>query len=165
MCILPSMVYELFKLTKLWFNETWIKETVLLLNMHSRCFVDFILCPTDMFKVKNKKIRLICIYSNLKINRAWYRSGVFIVDFDHSQDINILFLHLTLKKYLSAECELQVMMLWKQKKQYIILVIKLARPISFSNLSLHRNCIEINYDQIVSILWHEHIMDYYGHMF
>ena len=38
------------------------KETTPLINVHLRFFVDFILCPTDkyMFKVNNKKIRLIC---------------------------------------------------------------------------------------------------------
>ena len=63
------------------------KETTPLINVHLRFFVDFILCPTDkyMFKVNNKKIRLICwMCSKLKINTAWHRSGVFIVVFDHS---------------------------------------------------------------------------------
>ena len=41
--------------------------------------------------------------SKLKINTAWHRSDVFIVDFDHSQHIDIEFLLLTLNKYLSAE--------------------------------------------------------------
>ena len=39
--------------------------------------------------------------SNLKINTGRLRSFVFIVDFDHSQNINIVFLLLTLSKYLS----------------------------------------------------------------
>ena len=37
------------------------------------------------------KNRLICMCSKLKINTAWYRSGVFIVDFDHSQHITFSF--------------------------------------------------------------------------
>ena len=74
------------------------KETALLFNVHLSCFVDFILCPTNkyMFKVSNKKIRLICwMCSKLKINTAWHSSSVFIVDFDHSHHINIVFLLLT----------------------------------------------------------------------
>ena len=63
-----------------------------------------------MFKVNNKKIRLICMCSSLKINTACHRSFVFIVDFDHSQHINVVFLLLTLNKYLSVECERQVIM-------------------------------------------------------
>ena len=56
-------------------------------------FVDFILCPTDkhMFKINNKKISLISwMCSKLKINRTWHCSAVFVVDFDHSQLINIM---------------------------------------------------------------------------
>ena len=63
------------------------KETTPLFNVHLSFLVDFILCPTDkcMFKVNNKKIRLICwMCSKVKINTAWHCSGVFIVDFDHS---------------------------------------------------------------------------------
>ena len=56
------------------------------------CFVDFLLCPTDiyMLKVNNKKKnRLICMCSSLNINTACHCSFVFIADFDHSQHINI----------------------------------------------------------------------------
>ena len=66
-------------------------------NLHLSCFVDFILFPTDkyMFKVNDKKTWLICwMCSKLKVNTAWHRSGVFIVEFDDSL--------LTLNKYLSA---------------------------------------------------------------
>ena len=103
------------------------------------------------------KNRFICMCSKLKINTAWHRSGVFIVDFDHSLHINIVFLLLTLNKYLSLGCERQVMMFWKHKKRYICFIINIARPFSFSNSSLHR--IELNYDHIRSILSYEHIMD------
>ena len=48
--------------------------------------------------------------SKLKINIARHRPGVVIVDFDNSQDINIVFLLLTLNKYLSVGCERQVIM-------------------------------------------------------
>ena len=41
----------------------------------------------------------------LKINTAWHSSGVFIVDFDHSQRSNIVFLFSTLNKYLAVGCE------------------------------------------------------------
>ena len=61
---------------------TCFKETALWFNVHLRFFVNFILCPTEkyMSKVNNKKIRLICWM--LKINTAWYCSGVFVADFD-----------------------------------------------------------------------------------
>ena len=65
----------------------------MLTYMLPSCFVDFILCPTDkcMFKINNKKIRLICLMcSKLKINTAWYSSGVCSVEFDHNQHINIV---------------------------------------------------------------------------
>ena len=96
----------------------------LFFNVHLSCFMDFILCPTDkyMFKVTIKKIRLLCICSSLKINTACYRSFVFIVDFDHSQYINIVFLLWTLNKYLLIGCERQVIMFWKPYfiQQFII---------------------------------------------
>ena len=116
MCTLLSMVYGLFK--PCWLTDvlcTCFKETTPLFNVYLSCFVDFILCPTDkyMFKVNNKKIRLICMCSSLKINTACHRSFVFIVDFDHYQHINIVFLLLTLNKYLSVGCERQVIMFWK----------------------------------------------------
>ena len=106
MCALFSMVYGLFK--PCWLIDvscTCFKETTPLFNVHLICFVDFILCPTDkyMFKVKDKKIWLICwMCSKLKVNTAWHRLGVFIVDLDDRQHINIVFLLLTLKKHLSA---------------------------------------------------------------
>ena len=98
-----SMVYGLFKpccFTHV--TGTCFKETALFFNVHLSCFVDFILCPTDkyMFKVSNRKIRLICMYSSFKINTACHLSFAFIDDFDHSQNINIVFLLLALNKYL-----------------------------------------------------------------
>ena len=84
--------------------------------------MDFILCPTDkyMFKGNNKKIRLSrWMYSRLKINTAWHSPGVSIVDSDHSQHINILFLLLTLNTDLSVECERQIIMLWKHRAMYL----------------------------------------------
>ena len=38
-------------------GATCFKETALSFKVHLRCFVDYILCPTEkyMFKVKNKK--------------------------------------------------------------------------------------------------------------
>ena len=85
-------------------------------------FVNFILCPTDkyMFKVNNEKIRLICwMCSKLKLNTTWYRSGVFVADFDQSQYISIVFLLLTLIKHLSVECERQVIVLKTQKVTFL----------------------------------------------
>ena len=96
--------------------------------------------------------------SKLKINTAWHRSGVFLIDFDQSQYVNAVFILLTLNKYLSVGCERQVMMFWKHKKRYIYFVIKVFRSISFSDLSLHR--IKLNYEHMI-ILWtyYEHIMN------
>ena len=51
--------------------------------------------------------------SSLKINTAYHRSFVFIVDFDHSQHIDIVFLLLTLNKYFSDQCERQAIMFSK----------------------------------------------------
>ena len=139
------------------------KETALLFNVHLSCFLDYFLCLTNkyIFKVNNKKIILICwMCSKLKINTAWHSSGVFVVDFDHSQHINIVFLLLSLNKYLSVGCERQVIMFWKHNKQYIFFAIKVTTPISFSNLSLH--WIEINYEKM-TVLWtyYEHNMNIY----
>ena len=131
MCTLLSMVYELFKprcFTHV--TGTCFKKTALFFNVHLSYLVDFILCPTDkyMFKVNNKKIRLICMCSSLKINTACHRSFVFIVDFDHSQYINIVFLLLTLNKYFSVGCERQVIMFWKPYfKAYFIQQFIIAR--------------------------------------
>ena len=90
-----------------------------------------------MFKVNNKKNRLICMCSNLKINTAWHHSGAFIVDFDHTYHISIVFVLLTSNKYLSVGCEAEVLMFWKHKKRSLCFIVNVARPISFSNLSLH----------------------------
>ena len=67
-------------------SQVHVHETALFFNVHLSCFVDFILRPTNkyMFKVNNKKIRLICMCSSLKINTACHRSFVFVVDFDHT---------------------------------------------------------------------------------
>ena len=55
--------YRLFK--PYWLSHvtcTCFKETSVQFNAHLSCFVDFIMCPTGkyMFKVNNRKIRLIC---------------------------------------------------------------------------------------------------------
>ena len=122
-------------------EATCFKETVLLFNVYLSIFVDSILCETDknMSRVTNKQIRLICrMRSKLKINTAWHRSGVFVADFDHYQHVNIVFLLLTLHKYLSAGCESQVIMFWKHKKRYVCVALKNACPLSFNNLPLPR---------------------------
>ena len=113
MCTLLSMDYELFKpccFTHV--TGTCFKETALFFNVHLSCFVDFILCLTDkyMFKVNNKKNQINMHAFKFKKNTACHHSFVFIVDFDHSQHINIVFLLLTLNKYLSVGCERQVIM-------------------------------------------------------
>ena len=56
----------------------------------------------------------------LKTNTAWHRSGVFIVDFDHDQHINVVFLLLTLNKYFSVGCERQVIISWKHKSDIFV---------------------------------------------
>ena len=38
----------------------------------------------------------------VETNTVWYRSGVFIFDFNHSQHVNIVILLLTLNKHLSV---------------------------------------------------------------
>ena len=116
MWTLLSMVYRLFK--PCCFSHvtgTCFKEIALFFNVHLSCFVDFILCPTEkyMFKVSNRKIRLICMYSSFKINTACHLSFAFIDDFDHSQNINIVFLLLVLNEYFSVRCERQTAMFWK----------------------------------------------------
>ena len=163
MCTLLSKVYGLFKPCQLTHDTKDItslmlhvakcfKETVLLFNVHLSFFVDFILCQTDKYisTVNNKKIRLICwMCSKLKINTAWHRSGVFVTDFDHNQHVNIVFLLLTLNKYLSARCESRVIMFWKHRKRYICFVLKLASHLSFNNLSLHRT--EKSYKYVTNV--------------
>ena len=117
MWTLLSMAYRLF-FKPFCFTHvtgTGFKETALFFNVHLTSLVGFILRPTDksMLKVNNNKIRLICIFLNLKINTARLCSFVFIVDFDYSQNINIVFLLLTLNKYLSVGCAWRVIMFRK----------------------------------------------------
>ena len=52
---------------------TCFKKTALLFNVHLSCFVDFILCPTDkyLFKVNNKKIRLLTIKNYINLLNAF----------------------------------------------------------------------------------------------
>ena len=67
--------------------------------------------------------------SKLKISTAWHSSGVFIVNFDHSQHINIEFLLLTLFVSMIRKTSNNF---WKNIKRYICIVIKVARPIYHS---------------------------------
>ena len=134
MCTSLSLVYGLCK--PCWLTHVTckcFKETALLFKVHLSCFVDFILCPTDkyMFKVTNKKIRLICwMCSKLKMNTAWHSSSVFIVDFYRSQRISIVFLLLTLltlNKCLAvfgSVWETSHNVLKTQKAIYLFLTIK-----------------------------------------
>ena len=52
---------------------TCFKKTALLFNVRLSCFVDFILCPTDkyLFKVNNKKIRLLTIKNYINLLNAF----------------------------------------------------------------------------------------------
>ena len=151
MCTLLPMVYGLFK-QLIWLTHVtcsyMFKENVLLFNVHLGCFVDFILCPTDkyMFKVNNKKIRLICwMCRELKINKAWHSSIVFI-DLDRHS--------ITAYQYTVSTFHFEqvfVGKVWKTShKRYVCFVIKVSRPISVRDLSLHQ--IEINYEQM-TIIW------------
>ena len=98
-----------------------------------------------------KNIRLIWwMCSKLKINTAWHSSVVFVVAFDHSQHINIVFLFLTLNSNLAVGYDRQVIMFWKQKTEKPRYFFLIKSPISFSDLSLHQ--IQINYEHM-AILW------------
>ena len=72
--------------------------------------------------------------SKLKINTALHNSGVFIVDFDQSPHVSIVFLLLTLNK--SVGCEREVIMFWKHKKWYIFFAIKVAMPINYEQTTI-----------------------------
>ena len=119
MCKLLSMVYGLFK--PFWLTHpthTNFQETAILFNVHLSS------------KLTMKKIRFTCwMCSKLKLNPTWHHSDVFIVDFDQSQYINIVFLLLTFNKHLSVGCERQVIMFWKHEKRHICFVIKITKPI------------------------------------
>ena len=129
---------------------TCFKETALLFNVLI-IILRILSCAqlaNTCSKLTIKKIGWICwMCSKSKTNTAWHSSGVFI-DFDQSQHINIMFLLLTLNKYFSVECESQV----------INDIIKVVRPISFSDLWLHR--IEVNYEQMTILsTCYEHNMN------
>ena len=96
------------------------------------------------------KIRVICTCSSLKINTACHRSFVFIVDFDHSQHINVVFLRLTLNKCLSVECERQVIMFWKPYFKIYFIQHFVITP-NWNKLRPHK---------VLVMIW-----TYYGHMF
>ena len=134
---------------------TCFKETALVINVHLSCFVDFILYPTNkyMFKVNNKNIRLICwMCSN--INTAWHSSSVFIVDYDHSQHINIVFLLLTLNKFLPVECKRQVNNVLKTQKTKYLFHNKSSKAyfIQWFIIAPNWNKLWTN-DHIMNILW------------
>ena len=148
MCRLLSMVYGLLK--PYWITHvtcTCFKETELSFNVHLSCFVDFILCRTAkyMFQVNNKKIRLICwMCSKLKINTAWNRFYCWLWPQSAYQYGVSTF---NLKQVFLSRVWKTSIMFWKHKKRYICFVIKVARPISFSDFSLHR--IEISYECVI----------------
>ena len=73
---------------------------------------------------------------------------VFIVGFDHSQHIDIVFLLLTLHKYLSLGCERQVIMFWQL----------CCKACFIQQFIIAANWNEINYDHMKCLLWYEHIM-------
>ena len=57
--------------------------------------------------------------SKVNINAACRNAGVFSVDFDYSQHINIVFLLLSFNQYLPVECERQVIMFSENTKNDI----------------------------------------------
>ena len=89
--------------------------------------------------------------SKLKISTAWHRSGVFVVDFDQSQHIDILFLLLTLNKYLSLVCEKQVIIFWKHTKKIHLFCNKIYKSYFIQRFIIALNW--NNYNHIMNILW------------
>ena len=62
-----------------------------------------------MFKVNNRNTRTRCRCVSIETQEHHQRrSGVFIVNFGHMSDLNIVFLLLTLNMGLSAGCVLYV---------------------------------------------------------
>ena len=90
----------------------------------------------QMFKVNNTNNKLICMCSYLKLNTAWHHSGVLLVELDHSQHINIVFLLLTLNKHLSVGCERQVIIFWKSRTFWLLVLTLLPRWCKISSLYL-----------------------------
>ena len=74
--------------------------------------------------------------SYLKLNTAWHHSGVLLVELDHSQHINIVFLLLTLNKHLSVGCERQVIIFWKSRTFWLLVLTLLPRWCKISSLYL-----------------------------
>ena len=77
-------------------------------SFHKHC-IRLYLIPAGiyLFKVNNRKTRTRCeICSKLTINtpkrRQWRRSGVFIVNFEHISHLVLVFLLLTLSRYMPA---------------------------------------------------------------
>ena len=63
-------------------------------------------CPIGsyMFKVNNRNTRTRCeIYSKLTIKTPERRSGAFIMNFEHISHLVLVFLLLTLSRYMPAE--------------------------------------------------------------
>ena len=70
-------------------------------------FVYVIPAGNDMFKINNRNTRTRCkICSKLTIKtpqrRQWRRSGVFFVNFEHISHLVLVFLLLTLSRYMQA---------------------------------------------------------------
>ena len=140
MCTLLSMVYGLLK--RCWLTHatcTCFKETPLLFNVQLSCLVNFILCSADknMFKINNEKMRFCCMCSELRL-KTWHGFGVSVVEFDQSQNINIVSLLLTVNNYLSVGCEsTKSDNCPENTKSDICFVIKVARPISLELVLIH----------------------------
>ena len=146
--------------------------TALLFNVHLSYLVDFILCPAEqgMFIVNSKRVRLICwMCSKLKKsvldddrirrNQSLYSSKgrrdnkynmtsfwSFYCGLWHQSAYQYSVHTFNSEQVFVSRVWDKGIMFWKYKKGYIYFVIKVARPISFSDLSLHR--IEINYEQM-----------------
>ena len=102
MCTLLSMVYGLFKPYFTLSQDEVLKKLSYFFNLHWSCFAPLSCAQltNTCSKLTIKKIGLIRICPSLKINTACHCSFVFVVDFDHSQHVNIVFLLLTFIKYM-----------------------------------------------------------------
>ena len=148
MCTLLSMVYGLFQPCWLMYVScTCFKETIPLFNVHLSCFVDFILCPTDkyMFKVNNKK-NLINLLNVFKVKSRYSMTSfrcIYCWPWPQSAYQYKVSTFNFKEAFVSSVKKTSHNVLKKQKRDICIL-IKVARPISFNDLSLYR--IEISYE-------------------
>ena len=145
MCTLLLMVYGLFKPCWLMYVScTCFKETTPLFNVHLSCFVDFILCPTDkyMFKVNNKK-NLINLLNVFKVKSRYSMTSfrcIYCWPWPQSAYQYKVSTFNFKEAFVSSVRKTSHNVL-KNKSE-----VKVARSISFNDLSLH--WIEISYEYL-----------------